>query len=264
MLVTSLITFVQALGADIKALRSSLAGKVDSTDTRLTNAREWTATTVSQAEAETGTASTRRAWTAQRVRQAVNAWWQVVSSGFGRNLVQASNATAARNTLELGSAATQDVGTGNNNVMQVGAFGLGAGATTPASTDLNALHGQPTQFKYFSNAALNAPPGASYGAVINVGTTNGNTSQLAIGYRDGDGIHWRGGYQGFESHPWREIFHTGNFDPASKLNVSAAAAVATSGQFSDLNDIPSNALGSRTVSTQQPSGGADGDIWFVV
>lgn len=48
---------------------------IASDDARLTDAREWTATTVSQAEAEAGTASTRRAWTAQRVFQAAAAWW---------------------------------------------------------------------------------------------------------------------------------------------------------------------------------------------
>ena len=44
-------------------------------DTRLTDAREWAAATVTQAEAEAGTATIRRAWTAQRVFQAVAAWW---------------------------------------------------------------------------------------------------------------------------------------------------------------------------------------------
>ena len=44
-------------------------------DPRLTDAREWTAATVDQAEAEAGTATTRKAWTAQRVFQAVAAWW---------------------------------------------------------------------------------------------------------------------------------------------------------------------------------------------
>lgn len=39
-------------------------------DLRLSNAREWSADTISQAEAEAGTATTRRAFTAQRVRQA--------------------------------------------------------------------------------------------------------------------------------------------------------------------------------------------------
>lgn len=43
-------------------------------DTRLSDSREWSATTVSQAEAEAGTATTRRAWTAERVKQAIAAW----------------------------------------------------------------------------------------------------------------------------------------------------------------------------------------------
>jgi len=40
----------------------------------LTDAREWTASTVSQAEAEAGSATTRRAWTAERIKQAIVAW----------------------------------------------------------------------------------------------------------------------------------------------------------------------------------------------
>lgn len=48
------------------------------TDTRLSNSREWTASTINQTEAEGGTATTRRAWTAQRVRQAIVAWWNTV------------------------------------------------------------------------------------------------------------------------------------------------------------------------------------------
>lgn len=40
-------------------------------DSRLSDSREWTADTVSQAEAEAGTATTRRAWTAERVAQAI-------------------------------------------------------------------------------------------------------------------------------------------------------------------------------------------------
>src|SRR5690606_6051031 len=35
--------------------------------------------TVSQAEAEAGTATTTRLWTAQRVRQAIAAWWQTIT-----------------------------------------------------------------------------------------------------------------------------------------------------------------------------------------
>lgn len=42
-------------------------------DSRLSNSREWTASAVSQAEAEAGTATTARKWTAQRVAQAISA-----------------------------------------------------------------------------------------------------------------------------------------------------------------------------------------------
>ncbi len=52
-------------------------------DSRLSDAREWTAETVTQAEAEAGTVTTRRAWTAQRVRQAIAAWWAGVSAAPG-------------------------------------------------------------------------------------------------------------------------------------------------------------------------------------
>lgn len=51
------------------------------TDVRLSNSREWVAETVSQAEAESGTATTRRAWTAQRVRQAINKRLESLPSG---------------------------------------------------------------------------------------------------------------------------------------------------------------------------------------
>jgi hypothetical protein len=44
-------------------------------DSRLSDTREWSAATVDQAEAEAGTSIARRAWTAERVRQAIAAWW---------------------------------------------------------------------------------------------------------------------------------------------------------------------------------------------
>jgi hypothetical protein len=77
-------------------------------DSRLTNAREWTANTVDQAEAEAGTATTRRAWTAQRVRQAIAVWWLTASSTFGRTLANIADAAAGRTALGLGTLATQN------------------------------------------------------------------------------------------------------------------------------------------------------------
>ncbi len=40
-------------------------------DSRLSNSREWTASTVTQADAEAGISTTRTAWTAERVKQAI-------------------------------------------------------------------------------------------------------------------------------------------------------------------------------------------------
>lgn len=57
----------------ITGLQSALNGKA--TAAQGTDSREWTGATVSQAEAEAGIATTRRAWTAERIFQAVAAWW---------------------------------------------------------------------------------------------------------------------------------------------------------------------------------------------
>lgn len=97
-------------GEAVSVVYGSQAGTAaEGNDARLSDARDWIAAVVPQEEAEAGTASTARKWTAQRVRQAINAWWQVATSGFGRNLVSAGNASEARNTLELGPAATANV-----------------------------------------------------------------------------------------------------------------------------------------------------------
>lgn len=56
-------------------LRQVEADALYATAAQGTDAREWTATTISQVEAEAGTATTRRAFTAERVFQAVAAWW---------------------------------------------------------------------------------------------------------------------------------------------------------------------------------------------
>ena len=74
-------------------------------DSRLSDSREWTAATIGQAETEAGTASTRRAFTAQRVRQAIVAWWIGITGTFGRDLVTSTNAITARVKLGLGEHA---------------------------------------------------------------------------------------------------------------------------------------------------------------
>lgn len=101
---TGVKALAEAVAVDVKALE---AGKVDSNDPRLTDAREWSAATVTQEEAEEGTASTRRAWTAQRVRQAIASWYLTVSTTFTRTLLGRSTAAEVRGDLGLGTAATR-------------------------------------------------------------------------------------------------------------------------------------------------------------
>ncbi|WP_374979002.1 pyocin knob domain-containing protein [Pseudomonas solani] len=83
------------------------SGKVGTSDPRLSDSREWTAATVPQPEAEAGTSTTRRAWTAQRVWQAAAAWWAAsamktkldgIDAGAQANPAAASQAEAEAGT----------------------------------------------------------------------------------------------------------------------------------------------------------------------
>jgi hypothetical protein len=69
----------------------------------LSDSREWSAATVTEEEAADGTATTRRAWTAQRVRQAIAAWWTGASTAEGRAMVEAVSAAAQQTLLGLGA-----------------------------------------------------------------------------------------------------------------------------------------------------------------
>lgn len=92
-------TPAQGAKADSAVQPSALIDYVQTTDSRLTDEREWSAATVPQAEAEEGIATTRRAWTAQRVRQATASWWTGASTAAGRVLVTAENVAAQRTVL---------------------------------------------------------------------------------------------------------------------------------------------------------------------
>lgn len=180
---TGVKELAKAVGADVKALAD---GKVDSNDPRLTDAREWSAATVTQAEAEAGTASTRRAWTAQRVRQAIAAWYSTVSTTFTRTLLGRSTAAQIRGDLELGTAATRDVGESSGNVMEVGAFGWGGIMASGSNTDPN-----PTGF-YHNNANAQAHGSGSF--FLDVKYAAGNYAAFRLStdtYRNN--IYWQSG-----------------------------------------------------------------------
>lgn len=86
------------------------SGYVQTTDSRLSDVREWSAATVDQSEAEAGVATTRRAWTALRVRQATAAWWLTASTAAGRTLASAADVAAQRTALGIPAAVATPTG----------------------------------------------------------------------------------------------------------------------------------------------------------
>jgi hypothetical protein len=104
-------------------------------DPALSDAREWSAATIEQAEAEAGTATTRRAFTAQRVFQAIAAWWAASSAKTKLDGI-ATNATANATDAQLRDRSTH---TGTQAAGTI--TGLAAVATSGAYGDLS---GQPT------------------------------------------------------------------------------------------------------------------------
>lgn len=111
---SGLPTLGTAAPLNVAASGNAAAGEVvKGNDTRLSDSREWTATKVTQAEAEEGTGTTDRKWDALRVRQAIAAWWNSVSTVAGRALVGAADAAAQRDAL----------GVSNHNLVAVDSTG---------------------------------------------------------------------------------------------------------------------------------------------
>ena len=117
------------------ALTSALSSKADLTDARFTDAREWSAATVTQAEAEAGTSTSRMAFTAQRIFQAVAAWWEASAAAIKLAGI-ASGATANATDAQLRDRSTH---TGTQTASTIS--GLAAVATSGLYGDLS---GRPT------------------------------------------------------------------------------------------------------------------------
>ena len=125
------------VGSALTGITPAQVGAVAEGDARLTNAREWTAATISQAEAEAGTATTRRAFTAQRARQAgltsAAAWWAASASKTKLDGI-AAGATANASDAHLLDRANH---TGTQAASTI--TGLATVATTGAYADLSGL-----------------------------------------------------------------------------------------------------------------------------
>lgn len=128
---------------NLDKLEDAIEASVPSDDPALTNAREWTAQTISQEEAEAGTATTRRAFTAQRAFQAVAAWWAASSAKTKLDGIATGatvNATDAALRDRATHTGTQGAGTitGLATVATTGAYGdLSGRPTIPDATPLS-------------------------------------------------------------------------------------------------------------------------------
>ena len=108
-------------------------------DSRFFDSREWSASTISQAEAEAGTATTRRAFTAQRVFQAIAAWWQTNTSAVGRSVATAVDQAAARTAIGAGTSSVVV----SDNTPQINAA-VGSPGTSPAAARADHAHQRDT------------------------------------------------------------------------------------------------------------------------
>ncbi len=160
-MLTRIKALAEAIGADIKALRN---------DSRFSDAREWTATTVTQAEAEAGASTARRAWTSQRVRQAIAAWW----GGASSVTPAASKAVVSGVGGKINSGFLDAVGSGK--VMLEGAYGFGS----TGNSSVTLLAGESKRAMNFSNAHAVA---GTYGYYFGMMDVRGYGCEIAIDYR---------------------------------------------------------------------------------
>ncbi|UVZ88986.1 phage tail protein [Enterobacter hormaechei] len=135
----------------------------------------------------------------------------------------ATKAEDARTNLGLGSSATKDVGTAANNVMQVGAFGIGSiHGDGPLLDAMDAF--TPTCFTSHSNdgltqLGLTANTGIT-SIVVNRGSRPTRIHQAYILRRT-----WFS-YYGGSSWSYQEAYTTGNTTKASDGTLKAASPVA--------------------------------------
>ena len=179
---------------------ASVQDAVGASDARLTNAREWNAGTISQAEAAAGTASTRRAWTALRVRQAI------------------TSALAA-----LGGPA------GTSRFFSV--------LSANNSTDFNTITSAGLHYQIVLGNSPNGPGPAAYYYVLVLSFGAGSLVQVAIPYRQmtiSTEIYVRTYFFGGAWEPWFSLFPRNSIvGTASQVGGVPAGAIIERGSNSN-------------------------------
>lgn len=149
--------------------------------------------------------------------------WALFSDALGvsgallktSNLADVANKSKARSNLELGTAATKNVGTEGGNVMQVGAFGLGVGPQHRDNAYSNAA-----QIYRINGTSVSSPGSGVYGVVSLPCDGGPSGSYLAI---QANGI----AYIGWSNKPengvaWTQIFTAKNPPTAAGINAADA------------------------------------------
>jgi hypothetical protein len=217
----------------------------------LSDAREWSAATVSQVEAEAGVSTSRRAFTPQRVFQAVAAWW--AGSEFATKLAGiASGATANSSDATLLDRANH---TGEQAVGTI--TGLGTAATLNHGTAAgNLVRLDPTTGKLpaVDGSQLTGLPGGS-------GTSN---QQYAVG-------HWISPVMGVASsgtvmvannmvlHQFVLFRSITVGELGARINTAAAGASIQLAIYASLNGEPSGAPLGNTASLSAGTAGPVSD-----
>lgn len=138
------------------------------------------------------------------------------------NLSDLTNKAVARGNLALGNAATRNVGTEATNLMEVGAFGLGAGSRHHADTYSNL-----GEIYRVNSTSKNSPGGGVYG-VLNLPCDGGPSSGYLAVQNNGTA------YIGNSSTPekpltWSRVYTTG-FKPTA-ADVGAYNKAEADGRF---------------------------------
>jgi hypothetical protein len=237
--------------SQVTGLQVALDGKqsagsyVLTTDSRLTDAREWSAPTVTQATAEAGVDTARVAWTTVRVWQAIAAWWAASSAKTKLDGI-ANGATANETDGYLLSRANH---TGTQVASTISDFSTAAVSAVTWTT----LTGKPSFAAVATSGAysdLTGTPSAYTLPTASASVLGGVKIGSGISIDVNGVISASGGY----TLPIASASTLGGIKIGSGMTIDANGVV----------NITGGGGGSTTITsgTALPTGGSDGDVYI--